>query len=100
VEEMCGSLKYLIALIIICILIQPIIGQPTPCRIIVNNGGAVGAYVEVWQGSNMVKGGATDNYGVLLANLNYNQGYTVKVDYNGRHSNTDITATDPMYVFV
>jgi len=93
------SLKCLIALIFVLIFIQLCVGQPS-CRIIVNNGGAAGAAVSVNQGPQRIAWGSTDNYGVFWTYLYPGQYYTVIVDWNGRHSSTDITANDPVYVSV
>jgi hypothetical protein len=58
------SLKCLIALIFVLFLIQLSVGQPS-CRIIVNGGGAAGAAVDVYQGSQRIAWGSTDNNGVF-----------------------------------
>jgi len=89
----------IVAVILIFICVQSTLAE-SPCRIIVNNGGGAQAYVEVYQGSQRVAFGSTDNNGAYTPYLNIGQGYTVNVSWNGRSSTTDVTATDPIYVFV
>lgn len=89
----------LIALVLICIFIQSTAAQ-SQCRIIVNNGAAAGAYVEVLDGSQRVFWGPTDSNGVCYPDLVQGRSYTVIVKWNGRNSRTDIIANDPVNVSV
>jgi hypothetical protein len=93
------KLACIVAVILIFICVQSTLAE-SPCSIYVNNGGASNAFVEVYQGSQRVAYGNTDNRGIYTAYLNKGQGYTVRVNWNGRSSTTDVTATDPIYVFV
>jgi hypothetical protein len=95
-------MRKIMALLIAIILlsIQSVVAQDT-CRIIVNGGQAVGASVEVYQGSQFICRGNTDNYGAFRAYpMNMGSTYTVIVNYNGQRSETDIIARDPMNVNV
>lgn len=85
--------------ILVCILIQAIAAQ-SQCVIIVNNGEAAGAYVEIFEGSQRVFWGPTDSSGKCYPDLYNGKNYTVKVKYNRRESSTDIIAKDLIYVSV
>ena len=89
----------LVMIILVCIFIQSIAAQ-SQCQIIINNGGAAGAYVEVFEGSQRVFWGPTDSSGKCYPDLYKGRSYTVKVKYNGRESSTDITADDLINVWV
>lgn len=85
--------------ILACIFIQAIAAQ-SQCVIIVNNGEAAGAYVEVFEGSQRVFWGPTDSSGKCYPDLYKEKRYTVTVKYNRRESSTDIIAKDLISVSV
>lgn len=94
------NIACLIALVLICIFIQLTAAQ-SQCRIIVNNGAAAGAYVEVLNGSeNRVFWGPTNSKGTCYPDLVKGEPYTVIVKWNGRNSRTDIKGNDTIYVSV
>ena len=90
---------FLVMAILVCIFIQSIAAQ-NQCQIIVNDGGAAGAHVEVLDGSDRVFWGPTDSSSKCYPDLYKGRPYTVKVKYNGRESSTDITADDLINVWV
>jgi hypothetical protein len=88
----------LIAFVLISIFIQST--AASQCRIIVNNGAAAGAYVEVLDGFDRVFWGPTNSNGTCFPDLVQGRPYTVIVKWDGREKSTNIIANDPVDVSV
>ena len=89
----------LIILTLVCIFVQSCAAQ-SRCTIMINDGKAAGAFVEVYDGDQRVFWGPTNSRGECYPDLIQGKAYNVRVKWQGRDITTNIIANCPVNVRV